>query len=93
METETENRFLKPGETATFNRKTLSLIHILAKLVEEGKISMQLVDDAVKRVLRIKFRLGLFDNPYTPTSTEKSASSFHKAWLLQRNWQRRPLFY
>ena len=43
----------------------------LAKLVEEGKISMQLVDDAVKRVLRIKFRLGLFDNPYTPTSTEK----------------------
>ena len=32
---------------------------------------MQLVDDAVKRVLRIKFRLGLFDNPYTPTSTEK----------------------
>lgn len=65
----------------------------MAKLVEEGKISMQLVDDAVKRVLRIKFRLGLFDNPYTPTSTEKSASSFHKAWLLQRNWQRRPLFY
>lgn len=51
----------------------------MAKLVEEGKISMQLVDDAVKRVLRIKFRLGLFDNPYTPTSTEKSASSFHKA--------------
>ena len=43
----------------------------MAKLVEEGKISMQLVDDAVKRVLRIKFRLGLFDNPYTPTSTEK----------------------
>lgn len=65
----------------------------MAKLVEEGKISMQLVDDAVKRVLRIKFRLGLFDNPYTPTSTEKSASSFHKAWLLQRNWQKRALFY
>ena len=37
----------------------------MAKLVEEGKISMQLVDDAVKRVFRIKFRLGLFDNPYT----------------------------
>ena len=45
----------------------------MAKLVEEGKISMQLVDDAVKRVLRIKFRLGLFDNPYTPTSTVKRA--------------------
>ena len=43
----------------------------MAQLVEEGKISMELIDDAVKRVLRIKFRLGLFDNPYTPISTEK----------------------
>ena len=65
----------------------------MAKLVEEGKISMQLVDDAVKRVLRIKFRLGLFDNPYTPTSTEKERFLLHKAWLLQRNWQKRALFY
>lgn len=43
----------------------------LAELVEEGKVSESLLNDAVKRVLRIKFRLGLFDTPYTPTSTEK----------------------
>lgn len=65
----------------------------MAKLVEEGKISMQLVDDAVKRVLRIKFRLGLLTIPTPRHLQKKSASSFHKAWLLQRNWQRRPLFY
>lgn len=37
----------------------------LAELVNEGKVPMQNIDDAVRRVLRIKFRLGLFDNPYT----------------------------
>lgn len=43
----------------------------LAELVQEGQVPESLLDDAVKRVLRVKFRLGLFDNPYTPASTEK----------------------
>lgn len=38
----------------------------LADLVAEGKVSQQTVDEAVRRVLRVKMRLGLFDNPYTP---------------------------
>ncbi|GEP50915.1 glycosyl hydrolase [Flavobacterium noncentrifugens] len=36
----------------------------LAKLVKEGKVKESLVDDAVRRILRVKFELGLFDNPY-----------------------------
>ncbi|MFV8343939.1 beta-glucosidase BglX [Flavobacterium sp. XS2P39] len=36
----------------------------LAKLVKEGKINEALVDDAVRRILRVKFELGLFDDPY-----------------------------
>lgn len=32
--------------------------------VREGNISMDLIDRSVKRVLRLKFRLGLFENPY-----------------------------
>lgn len=36
----------------------------LAQLVKEGKVSMQAVDDAVSRVLKMKFKLGLFDDPY-----------------------------
>src|SRR5579864_2012591 len=35
--------------------------HHLAALVEEGSVPLQLVDDAVRRVLRLKFRLGLFE--------------------------------
>ena len=36
----------------------------LIELVEEKKLPMERVDDAVRRILRLKFRLGLFDNPY-----------------------------
>lgn len=37
----------------------------LKELVEEKKIPMANIDDAVVRVLRVKFRLGLFEEPYT----------------------------
>lgn len=36
----------------------------LVSLVEEGEVSEDYIDDAVKRVLRVKFKLGLFDDPY-----------------------------
>jgi beta-glucosidase len=36
----------------------------LVEAVEEGRVSMALVDRAVRRVLRLKFLLGLFENPY-----------------------------
>jgi len=36
----------------------------LKTLVEEGKVSMEVIDDAVKRILKVKFELGLFDDPY-----------------------------
>ncbi|WP_372757127.1 beta-glucosidase BglX [Mariniflexile sp.] len=36
----------------------------LANLVKEGKVEEKLIDDAVKRILRVKFELGLFDDPY-----------------------------
>ena len=36
----------------------------LAELVKEGKVSVDLIDDAVKRILRKKYELGLFDDPY-----------------------------
>ena len=38
----------------------------LAELVREGRVSQAQLDDAVRRVLRVKFRLGLFERPYTP---------------------------
>lgn len=40
----------------------------LLKLVEEGTVPESIIDEAVRNILRIKFQLGLFDNPYTNTS-------------------------
>ena len=36
----------------------------LVESVEEGRVPMALVDRALRRVLELKFRLGLFENPY-----------------------------
>lgn len=44
----------------------------LKQLIEEKKIPMKKIDDAVSRILRVKFRLGLFDQPYT-TIVDESA--------------------
>lgn len=38
---------------------------LLKELVEEGTVPQSRVDDAVRRILRLKYRLGLFDNPTT----------------------------
>ena len=40
----------------------------LTKLIQEGRIDKQLLDEAVRRILEAKFRLGLFDNPYADES-------------------------
>ena len=36
----------------------------LAQLVNEGKVDIALINDATKRILKVKFELGLFDDPY-----------------------------
>ncbi|MFW5685778.1 MAG: glycoside hydrolase family 3 N-terminal domain-containing protein [Spirochaetota bacterium] len=36
----------------------------IPQLVESGRLAEAVVDEAVRRVLRVKFRLGLFENPY-----------------------------
>jgi beta-glucosidase len=44
-----------------------------ALLIKEGKVSQATIDEAVRRVLRIKFRLGLFDNPFTDEGHERTS--------------------
>ena len=43
----------------------------LKELVEQGKVDIKWIDDAVSRILRVKFRLGLFDDPYKYCSAER----------------------
>lgn len=51
----------------------------LKQLIDEKKVPMTKIDDAVRRVLRIKFRLGLFDNPYTPIVADRYLQPESKA--------------
>ena len=46
-------------------------LRFLPTLVRQGKVSEKTVDEAVRRVLRIKFQLGLFENPYRYCNAEK----------------------
>lgn len=43
----------------------------LAELVESGKVTMDVIDDAVRRILSTKMWLGLFENPYVTEETMK----------------------
>ena len=45
----------------------------LAGLVESGEVDIEVVDEAVRRVLRMKFHLGLFDDPYKYSDEEREA--------------------
>lgn len=51
-------------------------ISFMEELVAENKVSEKQVDDAVRDILRLKFKLGLFENPYVDEST---AGSFNYA--------------
>jgi len=57
----------------------------VVELVRRGKLSEQLVDEAVKRVLQIKFALGLFDHPFADPAraAEIVGSEEHREVALQ----------
>lgn len=44
-------------------------------LIAEGKLQQKTIDDAVRNILRLKFKLGLFDNPYTNLKAKSSIYS------------------
>lgn len=42
----------------------------MENLVKEGRVKMETIDEAVRRILRLKFELGLFENPYREPVSE-----------------------
>lgn len=56
-------------------------INHLEELIKEKKVDEQLIDESVRNILRLKFRLGLFDNPYIK---EDSPSAFYLDSSLQQ---------
>jgi beta-glucosidase len=57
----------------------VEFITILKQLAAEGKIPMSRMDDAVRRILRVKFKMGLFERPFTdPALTAQVGSVEHR---------------
>ncbi|WP_243414892.1 beta-glucosidase BglX [Flagellimonas aquimarina] len=51
----------------------------LVENVKEGKVDESLIDDAVRRILRVKYELGLFDDPYRYCDEEREKEElYHK---------------
>lgn len=58
----------------------------LATLVREGKVKESVIDDATRRILRVKFEMGLFENPYKYCDEAREKATlgkpeFHEAVL------------
>ena len=60
-----------------------SYINNLSKLVKDGKVNIQLVDDAVKRILKKKFEMGLFDDPFKFCNKEREQQQWNNSENLQ----------
>ena len=61
-------------------------VNELADLVREGTVKEAYIDDAAKRILRVKFELGLFDDPYKYCDAQREKEvigqqAFHEASL------------
>lgn len=50
----------------------------LPALVRSGQVPMSVVDEAVRRVLRVKFAMGLFEHPYAERTEVKAAVAEHR---------------
>lgn len=72
------------GLDMIMNPYSADIVDIIVELVEEGEIPMSRIDDAVSRILRLKFYLNLFEVPYNnPANYPEFASENH----LEANYQ------
>ena len=64
-----------PGRTNSY----VEFINDLKSLVADGEVPQSRIDDAVSRILRVKFQMGLFENPWPDTSlTAQIGSADHR---------------
>ncbi|TRX21578.1 beta-glucosidase BglX [Flavobacterium franklandianum] len=59
---EAAEKAVKAG--SDMDMESYNYVSDLVQLVKDGKVNESLIDDAARRILRVKFELGLFDDPY-----------------------------
>ena len=58
---------------------TRGFLNTLEQSVSEGKVTMEQIDDACRRILEAKYKLGLFDNPYKYCDATRRAKDIYTA--------------
>ena len=66
-----EAAMLAANAGSDMDMESRSYINNLATLVKEGKVKMSVIDDDVRRIMRKKFEMGLFDDPYKFSNEER----------------------
>lgn len=61
-------------------------VETLAESLKNGKVPQNEIDEAVRRILRVKHRAGLFDQPFTDTKRAANEILTEKSRLLARNF-------
>ncbi len=81
---EATRQAIEAGIDMSMTPESLAFNESLLKLVRSGIIPEERIDESVKRILKLKFELGLFEHPYpTGKGLEKIGSPDHKARALQ----------
>jgi len=62
---------------------TQAYLHYLKELIGQGKVSGDKVDEAVRRILRVKFALGLMDDPFRYLNEEREKSTVYRKEYLE----------
>lgn len=70
-----EAAFEALGAGVNMEMATSTYANHLEELLEEGRISIQQIDEMVEGILRVKFRMGLFENHYTDPSSYPAVSN------------------
>ncbi|MDZ7807592.1 MAG: glycoside hydrolase family 3 N-terminal domain-containing protein [Gracilimonas sp.] len=75
---------IEAGVDMSMTPDSLNFNDSLIKLVQNGKITEERIDESVRRILKLKFELGLFEHPYpSGKGIENIGSASHKAIALR----------
>ncbi|TWI79260.1 beta-glucosidase [Lacibacter cauensis] len=72
-----EAAMLAANAGSDMDMESRAYIQHLARLVKEGKVKMSVIDDAVRRILRKKYELGLFTDPYKFSNVEREKQQWN----------------
>jgi beta-glucosidase len=75
---------IEAGIDMSMTPNSLSFNESLLKLVHNGSVNEERLDESVRRILKLKFELGLFEHPYPPgESLDEIGSDSHKSFALK----------